>query len=310
MATIVTRVGKGSPLTFTELDSNFTNLNTEKLERNGSIAMTGNLNLNSNSITNANTITTTGNVGVGTTNIGTAGLSLSQSFNLAWEQSATESIANIFRQSSSVATVIANGYKRSATANGFASGYSTSWAKTAISLGTVAGAITFYADAAAAVAVGTDVTPTEQMRLTTTGLGISQGNAPTQAFNVYRSGSTATYMAAGNSNTGLDGTWFGVDTAGNAVINQRQALATIFSTTNTERMRIAAAGNITISAPSSGTALAINSVNTTTPYVNYVTGGTTTVGAAGGASALPATPVGYVTIAVGGTNYKMPYYNT
>jgi len=32
MATIVTRAGKGSPLTNTELDNNFTNLNTDKLE--------------------------------------------------------------------------------------------------------------------------------------------------------------------------------------------------------------------------------------------------------------------------------------
>ncbi len=36
MATIVTRAGKGSPLTNTEVDSNFTNLNSDKLERNGS----------------------------------------------------------------------------------------------------------------------------------------------------------------------------------------------------------------------------------------------------------------------------------
>lgn len=35
----------------------------------------------------------------------------------------------------------------------------------------------------------------------------------------------------------------------------------------------------------------------------------TTVGAAGGASAPPATPVGYWTINVGGSNYKIPYYN-
>ena len=32
MSTIVTRAGKGSPLTNTEVDSNFTNLNTDKLE--------------------------------------------------------------------------------------------------------------------------------------------------------------------------------------------------------------------------------------------------------------------------------------
>lgn len=36
----------------------------------------------------------------------------------------------------------------------------------------------------------------------------------------------------------------------------------------------------------------------------------TTVGAAGGASALPATPVGYLIINVAGTNRKIPYYNT
>jgi len=35
----------------------------------------------------------------------------------------------------------------------------------------------------------------------------------------------------------------------------------------------------------------------------------TTVGAAGGASALPATPVGYVTMKLDGINYKVPYYN-
>lgn len=35
----------------------------------------------------------------------------------------------------------------------------------------------------------------------------------------------------------------------------------------------------------------------------------TTVGAAGGASALPATPVGYMTVDINGTNRKIPYYN-
>ena len=32
MSTIVTRAGKGSALTHTELDANFTNLNTDKIE--------------------------------------------------------------------------------------------------------------------------------------------------------------------------------------------------------------------------------------------------------------------------------------
>jgi hypothetical protein len=34
MATIVTRAGKGSPLTHPEMDANFTNLNNDKLETN------------------------------------------------------------------------------------------------------------------------------------------------------------------------------------------------------------------------------------------------------------------------------------
>lgn len=37
MATIVTRAGKGSPLTNTEVDTNFTNLNTDKVETSRSV---------------------------------------------------------------------------------------------------------------------------------------------------------------------------------------------------------------------------------------------------------------------------------
>jgi hypothetical protein len=86
---------------------------------------------------------------------------------------------------------------------------------------------------------------TEHMRIDASGnVGITQGNAPTQALNIYRAGSTQTVMSAGNSNTGLNGTYFGVDTAGNAIINQTQNFATIFSTNNTERARIGAGGNI------------------------------------------------------------------
>jgi len=47
MSTIVTRAGKGSPLTNTELDSNFTNLNTDKAELSGA-TFTGNLSLGDN----------------------------------------------------------------------------------------------------------------------------------------------------------------------------------------------------------------------------------------------------------------------
>jgi hypothetical protein len=43
--------------------------------------------------------------------------------------------------------------------------------------------------------------------------------------------------------------------------------------------------------------------------MKYISGNTaTTVGAAGGASALPATPTGYLKIDIGGTEFKVPYY--
>ena len=58
MSTIVTRAGKGSPLTNTEVDSNFTNLNTDKLESTYSGAM--------NSLTGGTSIATVGTVTTGT----------------------------------------------------------------------------------------------------------------------------------------------------------------------------------------------------------------------------------------------------
>jgi hypothetical protein len=47
MATITTRSGKGTPLTNNEVDSNFTNLNTDKVEKSGD-SMTGNLSFGDN----------------------------------------------------------------------------------------------------------------------------------------------------------------------------------------------------------------------------------------------------------------------
>jgi|TARA_B110000977_G_C11079986_1_gene492612 hypothetical protein len=38
MATIVTRSGKGSPLTNTEVDANFSNLNTDKVEASNNLS--------------------------------------------------------------------------------------------------------------------------------------------------------------------------------------------------------------------------------------------------------------------------------
>ena len=130
-------------------------------------------------------IDSSGNLLVGTTTTGSTGVSLNNTYNVGWIQSAGESIPNIFRQTSSAATVIANGYRYSATANGFASSFSSSYAKCAISCGTAAGAITFYTDTAATVAAGTDVTPTERARLDSSGrLLVGTTSAPTQTGGV------------------------------------------------------------------------------------------------------------------------------
>ncbi len=118
-----------------------------------------------------------GNVGIGTSTIGSAGVSLNNAYNIGWTQSAGESVPNIFRQTSSAATVLANGYRYSATANGFASSFGSSFAKSAISLNS--GTVRFYTDTAATTAAGTDVTPTETARIDSSGnllVGVTSGN--------------------------------------------------------------------------------------------------------------------------------------
>lgn len=59
MATIITRAGKGSPLTNAEVDANFTNLNSDKLETAGG-TLTGPTVVNVNSTSTALRVTQTG----------------------------------------------------------------------------------------------------------------------------------------------------------------------------------------------------------------------------------------------------------
>jgi hypothetical protein len=72
----------------------------------------------------------------------------------------------------------------------------------------------------------------------------------------------------------------------------------------------ATTGNITATAGTiSGTGLSITGGSTLTTSLNLNSFTTaTTVGAAGAAAATPL-PVGYVTIQISGTDYKIPYYN-
>ena len=111
---------------------------------------------------------TSGDLSVGTSTVGSAGLTIVN--NLNWSQGSGESIPNIFRQTSSASLVLASGMRQSATPNGYASSFSSSWAKTAINVNIGGnGHIGFFTDTATTVAAGTDVTPTERMRIDSAG---------------------------------------------------------------------------------------------------------------------------------------------
>lgn len=134
-------------------------------------------------------IDSSGNVGIGTTGLVDESLSLLATHNLSFAESSNSSYANIFRERSSAATVLASGYRRSETANKMDSSIAASWAKTAVWAGHES--IRFYVDAASADAVGTDLTPTERMRVNATGVGIGT-TSPNQLLTLGSSTSTAT----------------------------------------------------------------------------------------------------------------------
>jgi hypothetical protein len=167
------------------------------------------------------TIDSSENVGVGTTGLVDKSLSLESTYNLSWAESTNSSYANIFREASSAATVLANGYRRSETSNKMDSSIAASWAKSAVWVGSES--IRFYADAASADAVGTDLTPTERMRINSSGnVGIGTDN-PTGALTISKASSdNAINLIRTGSNTANAWIWansdkirFGDDNSGN-----------------------------------------------------------------------------------------------
>ena len=134
-----------------------------------------------------------GNVLCGTTASGSAGLNVSNDFNIGFSEGSNSSLANIFRQANSGATIVASGYKHTSTSNKFESSTASAWARTAI--GCFYEGIRFYTDAAATVAVGTDITPSERMRIDASGnllvgktsTGTAQGFEAQQDGEVYSS---------------------------------------------------------------------------------------------------------------------------
>jgi hypothetical protein len=126
--------------------------------------------------TQAMTLDASGNLLVGTTSTGADGIALNNTTNYSWVEGSGNSYANIFRQRNTAATVIASGYKRSATGL-FASSYGISMTRAAIAIGYINGSIAFFSDSATNVANGTDASPTERMTILNNGnVGIGTTN--------------------------------------------------------------------------------------------------------------------------------------
>ncbi|MBL8158405.1 hypothetical protein JNK62_02650 [bacterium] len=117
-----------------------------------------------------------GNVGIGTLNP-VSSLDLGPAANgrgIAWGgSSGNANYSNIFSSYSAAALVLATGLRASTTADVYESSYGSSISRTAIRLNpygsNAAGSIQFFTDSASTVAVGTAITPTERVRITSNG---------------------------------------------------------------------------------------------------------------------------------------------
>lgn len=98
---------------------------------------------------------------------GVDGVNLPIGKNFGTAEGANSAYAVSFRQASSAAHVIASGLKYSATAGGFSSSQAGSWGHSAVVVASTL--IGFYTKSATTVAVGTDVTMVEKLRLAADG---------------------------------------------------------------------------------------------------------------------------------------------
>ena len=113
---------------------------------------------------------------------GADGMTIANIQNLSWTEGANnESYANIFRQRNSAATVIGNGVKRSNSAD-FASSFSSSTGRSAISVG--GGDIHLFTNAASTVASGTNIVLSQRVTINNIGyVGIGY-NVPAATLSV------------------------------------------------------------------------------------------------------------------------------
>ena len=214
--------------------------------------------------------TSNGGVAAERLKVGVSSISIGNTANFSISEG-TESLMNIFRQASSGATVLANGMKYTGAANGFASSYSPTWARSAIVLGTSngAGSIGFYTDPTSVVAAGTDVSPTLRMLITNSG-NVGIGTVPGAWTNTARAiefsyptfgmdGPGQAFMAFNLRETS-SGNWVykSTDTgqlfrsgAGGWIWSTAASGTIGGAATVTERMRLDASGNLCVGRTSS-----------------------------------------------------------
>ena len=191
-------------------------------------------------------LSSSGNLSVGPAGVtGADGISVASGKNFSFGEGSGTSYSNIFRQANSAATIVANGYKYSSTANGFASSISSSWAKAAIAVGVGGGDIRFYTDTATTVANGTDITPTLRATLTAGGnFGIGT-TSPSYPLVVSANGAQGLeFDATAVASSPLIQAY---NRSGSAYIQLTySALQHVWQTSGTERARITNGGNFAI----------------------------------------------------------------
>lgn len=184
-------------------------------------------------------------------------------------------------------------------------GYRGVWVKpsTAASAFTISNVRDFQAEG---VTVGAGSTVTDQVgffvQSNFTGATNNYGfqsvvAAGTGRFGVYINGTVANHFA-GRTGVGMTLT----TTAQFGVTN---AQSTTDVTVLTRNFAAQTADSISVQNSASSPIWGVTAAG----FMKYIAGNTaTTVGAAGGASALPLTPTGYLKIDIGGTEFKVPYY--
>jgi hypothetical protein len=246
MATLTLRLVKGSTLTFSETDNNFTALNDEKIERDGSIPFTGAQRFI------AGTVSAPGITIVGDTNTG------------------------IYSPAADQLAITCGGTQRGL----FSSSGLTITGSSGVAL-TVNGVATQYAASFnGGTAASGDIS----------GINVS-GSTPNYVVsrfsNSNTSGSTSIEVVEGSGTARA----FVSANSGTAGFGSNTSVPVHIYSNSASRITISTGGNVTINAPSSGTALAINGV--ATQYAASFNGGTAGSGDLLGIDVYGSTP-GYV----------------